>query len=82
MSSFQKKIISDKLSTFHEIIRTFQNLKESIAPEGFQFKELDNSILYFNLDFDQETKYPKILESVKVDHDLHMQLQYIGMSLE
>ena len=64
-----------------DVIRTFQDLNEFIAPAGFQFKEIDDCILYFRLVFDDETKFPKILESIKVDHDLYVQLQYNAMSL-
>ena len=46
---------------------------------GFQLKELDNCVLYFHLVFDDESKLAKILESIRVDHDLHVQLQYNGM---
>ena len=63
----------------HDTIRTFQNLNESIASAGFQFKELNNCELYFHLVFDDETKFPKILESIKVDDDLYVQLQYNDM---
>ena len=82
--SIPRKIyFPDELSTFQrrEIRRTFQDLNESIAPADFQFKELDNRVLYFHLIFDDETKFPKILESIKVDDDLHVQLQYNSMSL-
>ena len=48
---------------------------------GFQFKELDNCVLYFHLVFDDEAKLAKILEFIRVDEDLHVQLQYSGMSL-
>ena len=68
----------DELSTFQQrdIIRTFQELNQSNAPAGFQFKELDK--LYY---MDDGTKFPKILESIKVDDDLHVQLQYNSMPL-
>ena len=46
---------------------------------GFQFKELDNCVLDFHLVFDKEAKLAKILESIRVDDDLHVQLQYNGM---
>ena len=46
---------------------------ESIAP-GFQSKELDNYV-------DDEIKFLKILEFLKVDDDVHAQLQYNGMPL-
>ena len=45
----------------------------------FQLKELDNCVLYFHLIFDDESKLAKILESIRVDDDLHVQLQYNGM---
>ena len=48
---------------------------------GFQFKELDNCVLNFHLVFDDEAKLAKVLESVRVDGDLHVQLQYNGMPL-
>ena len=48
---------------------------------GFQFKELDNWVLDFHLVFDKEAKLAKILESIRVDDDLHVQLQYNGMPL-
>ena len=34
-----------------------------------------------HLVFDKETKFPKIPESIKVDLDLHVQLQYNGISV-
>ena len=46
---------------------------ESIAP-GFQSKELDNYV-------DDEIKFLKILEFLKVDDGVHAQLQYNGMAL-
>ena len=39
-SLLRKRSFPDELSTYqqHDVIRTFQDLKESIAPAGFQFK--------------------------------------------
>ena len=53
----RKRSFSDEFSTFQQldititfqdlsIIRTFQDLNELIAPAGFQFKELDNCIIF------------------------------------
>ena len=69
------------MSTFQQrdVIRTFQDLNESIAPAGFQFKELDNCIIY-PYSFDG-IKFLKILESLRVDDDLHVKVQYNGMLL-
>ena len=77
----RKRSFPDELSTYQQrdVIRTFQDLNESIAPAGFQFKELDNCIIYpFSFD---GTKFLKILESIKLDDDLHVKLQYNGMPL-
>ena len=65
------------MSTFQQrdIIRTFQDLNESIAPAGFPFKEFINP---FSSDW---TKFPKILGSIKVDDDIHVKFQYNGMPL-
>ena len=38
-------------------------------------------MLYFHLAFNDGTKFPKILESIKVDYDLLVQLQYNAMPL-
>ena len=38
---------------------------------------LDNCVLYFNLVFENGTKFPNILGTINDDHDLHVQLQYM-----
>ena len=48
---------------------------------GFQFKELDNCTLYFHFVFDDKAKLAKILEFIRIDDDLHVQLQYSDMQL-
>ena len=64
----RKRSFPDELSAFQQ-------------RAGFQFKELDNCVLDFHLVFDKEAKLAKILESIRVDDDLHVQLQYNGMPL-
>ena len=46
----RKRSFPDELSTYQQrdVIRTFQDLNESIAPVGFQFKELYNCIYISN----------------------------------
>ena len=51
----------------------------SISTIGFQFKEINNCVLYFHLVFEYEAKLAKILESIRVDDDLHLQLQCNSM---
>ena len=47
----RKRSFPDVLPTFlqRDIIRTFQDLNESIAPAGFKFKELDNCVFCLHL---------------------------------
>ena len=64
---------------FAKEITSLANLNETTAPDGFQFKKSNDHVLFYNLVFDKETRFPKILESV--DSDLHVQLQYNGISV-
>ena len=66
------------MDTFRErdTIMSLAAFNETTTPDGFQFKKSNDNALFYNLIFDEETKFPKILESIKVDSDLHVQLQY------
>ena len=78
----RKRLISnDQMDNFREIdtITSLVDLNETTAPDGFQFKKFNDHALFCNLVFDKETKFPKILESIKVDSDLLVQLQYNGI---
>ena len=59
-----------------DTITGLADLDETTAPDGFQFKKSNDHVLFYNLVFDKETRFSKILESIKVDSDLHVQLQY------
>ena len=71
MEAFQEK----------DVISSLDDINESIAPPGFQFKRSEDNILFFNIVIDEKTQFPSILESIKVDRDLHVQLQYNGIPL-
>ena len=60
-------------------ITSLADLNGTTALDGFQFKKYNGHVLFYNLVFDKDTKFPKILESIKVDSDLHVQLQYNGI---
>ena len=72
----------DHLETFLHIdlIDNFNVLNEQQSPEGFQCRKSKNHIVFYNLVFDEETQFPKLLEAIKVD-ELHVQLQYSGSSI-
>ena len=76
----ERLISNDKMDTFRErdTIMSLADLNETTAPDGFQFKKSNDHALFYNLVFDEETNFPKILESMKVNSDLHVQLQYNG----
>ena len=46
-----------------------------------QVFSLKSQILCIKFPFNDEAKLAKILESIRVDYDLHVQLQYNGMAL-
>ena len=65
----ERLISNDQMDTFHEkdTITSLAELNEKYAPHGFQFKKSNDHALFYNLVFDEETKFPKILESIQVD---------------
>ena len=69
------------MDTFRErdTITSLANLNETTGPDGFQFKKSNGHAFFYNLVFDEEIKFPKILELIKVNSDLHVQLQYNGI---
>ena len=62
-----------------DTITSLANLNETTARDGFQFKKSNDHALFYNLVIDKKGKFPKILELIKVDSDLHVQLQYNDM---
>ena len=59
--------------------KSLADLNETTALDGLQFKKSIDHALFYNLVFDKEIKFPKILESIKIDLDLHVQQQYNGI---
>ena len=76
----QRNFYEDELETFRlqDQIRNFEMLNESHSPEGYSCKKTEECIVFFNLVFDDSTGFPHIFESIKVDKNLHVQLQYNG----
>ena len=61
----ERLISNDQMDTFRErdTITSLTNLNETTALDGFQFKKSNDHALFCNLMFDEEAKFPKILES-------------------
>ena len=63
------------------MIDNFNVLNEQHSPEGFQCRKSKDHIFSCNLGFDEETQFQKILEAIKVDDELNVQLQYSESSI-
>ena len=74
---------NDAIFSFKEndTIFSFEELNEKHSPPGFQFRKTDDCVLYYNLQFDEKTSFPKVLGCIRVDKKLHVQLQFSGNPL-
>jgi len=72
----------DELELFrkHDTIN-FEQLTDEVSPDGFEYKKLEDDVLYFKLEFDAETQFPTVLECIKIDGSLRVKLQYNGIPL-
>ena len=48
------------------------------APPGYQCYKTDVSLVFYNIIFAEETGFPIVREAIKVDKNLHVQLQKCG----
>ena len=79
----ERLISNDQMDTLRkrDTITSLADLNETTAPDGFQLKKSTDHALFYNLVFDKETKFPKILEWINTDSHLHVQLQYNAIPL-
>ena len=70
----------DELLHFNEKdkIRSLNEVTEKHCPPGYLYHKAENHILMYNLCFDNLTGFPAIQEAIKIDSELHLQLQYRG----
>ncbi len=70
----------DELPRYASIDPVLHNLKEleNHCPKGFTARMTDEYLLFYRIVFDEETQFPKVLESIRVDEHFHVQLQYNG----
>lgn len=73
----------DQLDEFksRDSINSINDLHQYNSPPGFEFQHFDNSVVFYRLKFDDVTQFPVVLESIRVDQDLHVKLQYNGIPL-
>ena len=74
----KRNLQEDQLDAYRKIdkINDFSVLNESHAPPGFSTKRNSDCIVFYRID--EETSFPNIFESIKVDSNLHVQLQFNG----
>ena len=56
-------------------------LSEKHSPNEFLFKKFEKCVISYHLTYHEETGFPHILETIKIDRQLHVQLQYNGNSI-
>ena len=77
----RRKMQEDELPNFisMDTIKNFEDLEEvKCCPSGFHFKKTDEYVFIYRIHFDAETHFPTIKECIRVDKNLHVQLQCDG----
>ena len=77
-TSIRKPPTKRVLQEVKDFVEDFEVLNEQHSLDGFNCQKSEDAIIFDNLVFDEETQFPNILETIKVDRDLHVQLQYNG----
>lgn len=79
----KRNVQADQMKEFKskDIINSINDINQSNIPPGFTFQKFENSVVLYRLKFDQVTQFPVVLESIRIDGDLHVQLQYNGIPL-
>ena len=70
----------DQMQEFYDkdTIKDLANITLKNCPSGFECKISSDYIVFYKLEFDAKTKFPIILESIKIDNNLHVKLEYKG----
>ena len=58
-----------------DVILSFDELHSNYCPSGFQTYKTDNYILYYNFVYNENTGFPSIKETIKIDFELYVLLQ-------
>ena len=73
----------DQLDSFHthDNINSLDDLNQSHSSSGFEFRQFEGCAIFYKFKFDNVSQFPTILESIRIDKNLHAQLQYNGIPL-
>ena len=61
-------------SGMHDKINSLDDLNQSHSPPGFEFRQVKVCVMFYRLKFDNVSQFPTILESIRIDKNLHVQL--------
>ena len=73
---FQKDQMVDYTDQFK--IKSFQDLLSKPCLEGYRVMKTDDAIVYYNIKFKEGSMFPELLEAIKIDDQLRVELQYKG----
>ena len=65
----------------HDKINSLHDFNQSHSPPGFEFRQLEGCVIFYRLKFDNFLRFPTILEFIRTEKGLHVQLQYDGIPL-
>ena len=57
---------------------SFDELDSSYCSSRFQTYKTDNYIFYYDFAYNENTRFPSIKEAIKIDSELHVELQICG----
>ena len=79
-----RNVQPDQMPEFHtnDLIHRIADLDPvKHCPPGYEFKKCTNSVLFYGTVFDKDTEFPTVSECIRIDTNLHVQLQYNGKLL-
>ena len=79
-----RNIISDQMDEFDkfDFIKSLSDIYlMKDCPQGFQGKRHDSSVLFYLMDFNEETVFLSISAGISIDEHLHVKLQCNGVQI-
>ena len=73
----------DELDQFQsaDIIKSFDDLCSKSAPAGYQCYKTNDWIIFYNIAFHDKSGFPFVKQAIKIDRQMHVQLQLCGNSV-
>ena len=73
----------DELDQFQsdDIIKSFDDLCCKSAPAGYRCYKTNDWIIFYNIAFHDKSGFPFVKEAIKIDRQMHVQLQLCGNSV-